>query len=48
MSLIKNEYHYNSKFKKYVDEYCKKNKISVEEAFCKIHIKRMFWRYTDV
>ena len=47
-NLMKNEYLYNLNFRKYVDEYCNRNKCSVEEAFDNENIKRMFWRYTEV
>lgn len=45
---MKNEYQYNSNFRKYVDEYCKKNNLEVNEALKDEHIKRMFWYYTEV
>lgn len=48
MDLIHNEYRFNSNFRKYVNEYCKKNDCSIEDALKDKNIKRMFWRYTDV
>ena len=48
INLIKNEYRYNSNFRKYVDEYCNKNRCPVDEAFTNENVKRMFWRYADV
>lgn len=48
ISLIRNEYRYNSKFKKYVDEYCIKNECTIDEAFNNEEIKKIFWRYTEV
>jgi len=48
MDLVKNEYKYNPNFRKYVDEYCNKNKCTLDEALVNEDIKRMFWRYTDV
>lgn len=48
MDLMENEYQYNSNFKKYVDEYCNKNRCTVDEAFDNETVKRMFWRYTEV
>lgn len=45
---MENEYQYNSNFKKYVDEYCNKNRCTVDEAFDNETVKRMFWRYTEV
>lgn len=47
-NLMKNEYQYNSNFRKYVDEYCNKNNCVVFEAFNNEQVKRMFWRYTEV
>lgn len=46
--MIKNEYMYNSNFKNYVDEFCRINKCSVDEALENDQVKRMFWRYTEV
>ncbi len=48
INLIKNEYRYNSNFRKYVDEYCNKNRCTVDEAFTNENVKRMFWRYAEV
>lgn len=48
MDLIKNEYKYNSNFKKYVDDYCKKNRCEVEDAFNDRSVKKMFWRFTEL
>lgn len=47
-NLIKNEYKHNSNFRKYVDEYCKQNRCTIDEAFCNEDVKRMFWRCTEV
>ena len=47
-SIMKSEYMYNSKFKKYVDKYCKKNNCTIKEAFKKKKIKLALWQYTDV
>jgi len=47
-NLMKNEYQYNYNFKKYVDEYCNRNRCTVDDAFCNEDVKRMFWRYTEV
>ena len=46
--LIKNEYRYNSNFKKYVDEYCAKNECTLEDAFKTDQVKKKFWIYTEV
>lgn len=48
MDLIKNEYRYNSSFRKYVDEFCDKNGYTIDEAFNNEEVKRMFWWYTEV
>lgn len=48
MNMIENEYRFNVNFRKFVDEYCDKNRITVEEAFNDAFVKHMFWRYTDV
>lgn len=48
MNLMRNEYKYNSSFRKYVDQYCDKNRCTVDDAFNNEDIKRMFWRFTEV
>ena len=48
MNLICNEYKFNKNFKNFVDEYCKKNGWTKEDAFKDEQIKRIFWRYTEV
>lgn len=48
MNMIENEYRFNSNFRKFVDEYCKKHKCSLEDAFNNRKVRQMFWRYTDV
>ncbi len=48
MDLIKNEYKYNSNFKKCVDEYCEKNECKIEDAFTNPYVKQMFLKYTEV
>ena len=48
MNLICNEYKFNKNFKNFVDEYCKKNGCTREDAFKDEQIKRIFWRYTEV
>ena len=47
-NLMKNEYRYNSNFRKFVDEYCNNNRCTVDEAFCSEEIKKMFWIYTEL
>ena len=46
--MIKNEYNYNTYFKRYVDEFCRVNNCTIEEALENEQVKRMFWRYTEV
>jgi hypothetical protein len=41
-NLMKNEYRYNSNFRKFVDEYCNNNRCTVDEAFCSEEIKKCF------
>ena len=43
-----NEYRYNTKFRKIVDEYCVDNECSLEEAFETDQIKSKFWMYTEM
>lgn len=48
MDIVKKEYRYNLAFRKYVDEYCNKNKCTVDEALNDKNVRRMFWRYTEI
>lgn len=48
MSLIYNEYKFNSSFRNFVDQYCKDNNCTLEDALKNEQVKRMFWRYTEV
>lgn len=45
---IKNEYRFNSRFKRYVDRYCASRGISVEEALTHKIVKRVCMSYTDL
>lgn len=47
-SMLKNEYMFNKKFRKCVDEYCIKNGCTKEDAFNRREIKQKFWMYTDI
>lgn len=47
-NLMKNEYKFNTKFRQIVNEYCNRNKCTLEEAFKDNQIKQIFWRYTEV
>lgn len=46
--IMKNDYMYNSKFRKYVDEYCNKYNCTIKEAFKSEKIKLLFWQNTDL
>lgn len=48
MINVSNEYKFNTNFKKYVDEYCKENNITVDEALNCEEVKRVCLYYTDV
>ena len=48
MDLIRKEYSYNTYFRKYVDEFCRKYKCTLEDALKNEHIRQIFWRYTDL
>lgn len=48
MELILNEYRHNSKFRKYVNEYCKKNKCTIKDALKTEKVKQRFWLYTEL
>ena len=48
MDIIQNEYKFNGKFRKFVDEYCKEHKCEKQDAFNQKLIKQEFWRYTEV
>lgn len=46
--MMQNEYKHNSKFREYVDAYCKKHRISVAEALEHEIVRQVFLMYTDV
>ena len=46
--MVRNEYMYNRSFRVYVDEYCKENKCTLEEALVHEDVKRAFRHYSDV
>ena len=48
MEMIKKEYMYNSNFRRYVDEFCRSKKCSVDDALQNDQVRNMFWRYTEV
>ena len=47
-NMIKNEYLHNSYFRNLVNEYCNKNRITLDEAFENEEIKKLFLRLSDV
>lgn len=47
-SMLKSEYMFNSNFRRYVDEYCRKNGCTKEDAFNKKEVRQTFWKHTDV
>lgn len=47
-NLMKNEYMYNTNFRNYVDEYCRNNDCTLEDAFKNEQVKKKFWIYTEV
>ena len=44
---IKNEYRHNKRFRAWVDRYCNKHKISVDEALTHALVKCAYLYYTD-
>lgn len=48
MKNILNEYRFNRKFREYVDEYCKENGISVEDALSQEKVKNICRHHTEV
>lgn len=44
---IKNEYRHNKRFRDYVDRYCNKHKISIDEALTHSFVKLAYLHYTD-
>lgn len=48
MNLMRNEYKYNTNFRKYVDKYCIDSGCDLEEAFKSEQVKQMFWKYTEI
>ena len=47
-TMIKNEYLHNSYFRNLVNEYCNKNRITLDEAFENEEIRKIFLRLSDV
>ncbi len=46
--MIENEYRYNSKFREYVDSYCKARNITVEEALKHAEVRQKFLFFKEV
>lgn len=46
--MIQKEYEYNARFREYVDKYCKKHGISVEEALGHEIVRQVFLMYMDL
>lgn len=47
-SLIRNEYRYNANFRNLVDEYCRNNDCTLEDALNDDKVKKNFYMYTEV
>lgn len=45
---IKNEYNFNRKFKDYVDQFCKRHEMDIEEAFSQPVVLRAALFYSEV
>ncbi len=45
---FKNEYRFNSRFRRYVDEYRENMNITVEEALTHEIVKQVYLSYTEV
>ena len=43
-----NEYRFNTKFREYVDKYCKKHEITIDEAMEHKLIRQVYLDYTEV
>ncbi len=46
--MEENEYRHNSRFRKYVDEYCREHGVTTEEALDRDKVRQAFWRFTEV
>ena len=43
-----NEYRFNTKFREYVDKYCKKHEITIDEAMEHKLIRQVYLDYTEI
>ena len=48
MSNLENEYSDNPDFRKYVDKYCKRYNLTVEEALRQEIVKQVYLYYAEV
>lgn len=45
---IKNEYRFNIKFQEYINRYCEKRHVAVEEALTHEIVRQVYLSYTEV
>lgn len=45
---IRNEYRFNSRFRRYVDRYCESRHVTVEEALGHAIVRQVCMNYTEV
>lgn len=48
MSNLENEYRYNTAFREYVDKYCKRYNLTVDEALRQEIVKQVYLYYAEV
>ena len=48
MRNLENEYLYNPDFREYVDKYCKRYNLTVDEAFRQEIVKQVYLYYAEV
>ena len=46
--MAENEYRYNSRFRAFVDDWCREHGVTTEEALERDEVKQAFWRFTEV
>lgn len=46
--MIGNEYGHNKRFREYVDKYCAKHGITVQEALTHELVRQVYLQYTEV
>lgn len=47
-ALMKNDYRYNTDFRNYVDKYCQKQGISIEDAMQHVIAREVWRQYTEL